>query len=260
MDVRSGRTIVSTNCTFSFKDQNVIVTGGTRGIGKAISEAFLGAGARVCATYASNDNAASVFKEGLGNGGANLTLKKFNVASYSEVESFFKEYETEVGVPHVVVNNSGIRRDAILAMMSEDDWSSVIDTNLSGTFNMSKFAVKQMIGSRYGRIINITSPIGKYGMSGQTNYGASKAGQVGFTRCLAKEVAKRKITVNCVSPGFIETELLANLPEELMKKYKEQVPMRRFGSVAEVASAVLFLASEEASYVTGATLEVAGGF
>ena len=248
------------NIKFEFEGQNIIVTGGTRGIGRAISEAFLEAGATVIANYVSDDATARSFKENLGATGERLILRKFDVADYEQVEAFFKQYEDERRMLHVLTNNSGIRRDAIVGTMSKDNWSDVIQTNLGGTFNMCKFAARMMISERYGRIVNITSPSGKHGFAGQANYAASKAGQVGFTRSLARELATRGITVNCVSPGFIDTDLIANLSDDLKAAYRGQIPMKRFGTAAEVAQAVLFLASKEAAYVSGATVEVTGGF
>ena len=144
-------------------------------------------------------------------------------------------------------------------MMPSEDWNQVITTNLGGTFSMSKFAVQNMLRQRYGRIIMITSPAGEFGFTGQCNYGASKAGQIGFMRSLCKEVAKRNITVNCISPGFIDTELLEDLPDKLRSQYSEMVPMRRFGAPEDIAYAVECLAAKEASYITGTTLEVTGG-
>jgi 3-oxoacyl-[acyl-carrier protein] reductase len=244
-----------------FKDQVVLVTGGTRGIGAAITTAFLAQEACVVATYASNDEAAARFKESLGDLSEKLDLQKFDVSDHAAVEAYFNGHHEEAYQDRldILVNNGGIRRDGLLATMKPEDWGRVLDINLTGCFNMSKFAVLRMMKKRFGRIINITSPSGKFGFSGQTNYAASKAGQVGLTRSLAKEVAKRKITVNCVSPGFIATELISDLPPELVKEYKAQVPLRRFGEPQEVANCVLFLASAEASYVTGSVLEVAGG-
>lgn len=244
---------------YQFKDQHVIVTGGTRGIGAGISEAFLKYGAKVIATYSGNDQAAMNFKEKLLSYGDNLVLKKFNVANASEVESFFQKYENEFPSLEVLVNNAGIRRDNIVASMVEQDWDSVIDTNLKGTFNMTKSAVLQMMKNRYGRIVNMSSVGGKLGLPGQANYAASKAGQIALSLSVSKEVAKRNITINNVCPGFIETELIADLPAEQVKDYKSQVPMKRFGKVEEVAHAVLFFASKEASYITGASLDIAGG-
>lgn len=244
-----------------FTDQVVLVTGGTRGIGAAITTAFLKRGAQVIATYASNDEAAVKFKESLEGLAEKLDPQKFDVSDHAAVSAYFDGHHEEAygGRLDVLVNNGGIRRDGLLATMKPEDWARVLDINLTGCFNMSQFAVLRMMKKRYGRIINITSPSGKFGFSGQTNYAASKAGQLGLTRSLAKEVARRKITVNCVSPGFIDTELIADLPEELRKEYTSQVPLRRFGKTEEVANCVLFLASPEASYVTGSTLEVAGG-
>ncbi|MBA2403143.1 MAG: SDR family oxidoreductase [Bdellovibrionales bacterium] len=244
---------------FNFDAQHVIVTGGTRGIGAGITETFLKSGATVVATYAGNDEAAKSFKEKLSLYGDKLMLKKFNVANSSEVESFFAEYEKQFPSLEILVNNAGIRRDNIVASMTENDWDSVIDTNLKGTYNMTRFAVLNMMKNRYGRIINMSSVGGKLGLPGQANYAASKAGQIAMSLSVSKEVAKRNITINNVCPGFIETELLKDLPEEQVKEYKSQVPMKRFGKVDEVSHAVLFFASKEASYITGATLDIAGG-
>lgn len=245
---------------FDFTGQTTLVTGGTRGIGRAISEAFLDAGARVIAVYGGNDGAASKMKDALHAHSERLILKKCDVSNYEHVEALFKELDTLC--PHglqIVVNNSGIRRDAVLAMMKPQDWRAVLDVNLTGTFNVSKFAVLAMMRKRYGRIINITSPCGEFGFEGQSNYAASKAGQVALTRSLSKEVATRGITVNCVSPGFISTELIGDLPEKLREKYLEQVPLKKFGTPEDVANCVLFLASKEAAYITGSVLEVTGG-
>ncbi len=244
---------------FDFKDQTIIVTGGTRGIGRAIAEAFLNSGGRVIATYRGNEQAAEQFKEANKNHSDRLDLQQFDVSQYAEVEKFFGYVDKTYGKFEVLVNNSGIRRDTVLAMMKETDWEQVLSTNLTGTFNMSKFAVKNLMKQRYGRIISITSPIGKIGFPGQANYAASKAGQVALTMSLAKEVASRGITVNCVSPGFIETDFIADLPEEQKKLYLNQVPLKRFGTAGEVAHCVLFLASRQSSYITGSVLEVTGG-
>ncbi len=245
--------------THDFKDQTVIVTGGTRGIGRGIAEAFLNAGATVVATYVANLDAAEQFKQDNSAHGDRLHTRMCDVTDAKAVEQFYKFIEDTFGTFEVLVNNSGIRRDAIVGMMSEEDWTRVIDTNLTGTFHMSKLAVQNLMRQRYGRIINISSPIGKFGFAGQANYAATKAGQVAFTKSLSKEVASRKITVNCVSPGFIDTEFIADLPEDQRKGYLGQVPMKRFGTVEDVANAVLFLAGREASYITGAVLEVTGG-
>lgn len=244
---------------YQFTNQHVIITGGTRGIGAGLAESFLKAGATVIATYSGNDDAARNFKEKHSIYGDKLVLKKFNVANAAEVELFFKEYETEFPSLEILINNAGIRRDNIVASMTENEWDSVIDTNLKGTYNMTRFAVLSMMKNRYGRIVNMSSVGGKLGLPGQANYAASKAGQIALSLSVSKEVAKRNITINNVCPGFIETELIADLPEDQVKEYKSQVPMKRFGKVAEVAHAVLFFSSKEASYITGATLDIAGG-
>lgn len=244
---------------FNFNDQIVIVTGGTRGIGSSISKAFIDTGATVVATYSGNDEAANAFKDSLGKNGSRLHLRKFNVSKFNEVEKFFENFEKEFGELHVLVNNAGIRRDQIIAAMEESEWDQVVDTNLKGTFNMTHFAVKVMASKRYGRIVNMSSIGGKLGLSGQANYAASKAGQIALSLSVSKEVAKRNITINNVCPGFIETDLISDLPEEQIKEYKSQVPMKRFGKPEEVAHAVMFFASREASYITGAALDIAGG-
>jgi len=244
---------------YNFEKQTVIVTGGTRGIGAGITEKFLNAGATVVATYSGNDEAANAFKDKHSQFGERLVVKKFNVAKNLEVQNFFKWFDETYSSLEILVNNAGIRRDNIVASLSEGDWDAVIDTNLKGTFNMTQYGVLSMMRNRYGRIINMSSVGGKLGLQGQANYAASKAGQIALSLSVSKEVGKRNITINNVCPGFIDTELLKDLPEEQVKEYKSQVPMKRFGKVEEVAHAVLFFASREASYISGATLDVAGG-
>ncbi len=242
-----------------FGEQTVIITGGTRGIGKAIAESFLDSGARVICTYTSDDATAQRFKEEHSQAADRIDVQKFDVAKYEEVEKFYKHIDTVHGGFEILVSNAGIRKDSVLGMMKEADWRSVVDVNLTGTFFMCKFAVMSLMRKRYGRIVIITSPMGRFGWEGQSNYAASKAGQVGLMRSLAREVGTRGITVNCVSPGFIGTEFINDLPEKLRESYLSQIPMKRFGKAEEVAACVLFLASREASYVHGAVLEVSGG-
>ncbi len=241
-----------------FTGQKVIVTGATRGIGGAISTAFLAQGATVIGLYGGNDAAAEAFRAECGNA-ERLHLFKCDVSDYAAVEAFYAEVESRFDTIDVLVNNAGIRRDAVLALMKEDEWRRVIDINLTGGFNMSRFAVQLMMKEKFGRIIFITSPMAHLGFVGQANYAASKAGQIGMMKSLSKETAKRKITVNCVSPGFIATELLDDLDTEQVKAYKKMVPARRFGKPEEVADAVLFLAGSKASYINGAVLEITGG-
>jgi 3-oxoacyl-[acyl-carrier protein] reductase len=244
----------------SFQDQTVVVTGGTRGLGRAVTLGFLEAGATVYATYRSDEAAANALADRCAEWPGRLRLARFDVADHDAVEGFWNDLESAVpdGVA-VLVNNSGIRRDALLALMAPEDWSRVIETNLTGGYAMSKFAVRHMLPQRYGRIVFITSPSGRLGFEGQANYGASKAGQVGLMRSLAKEVAKRGITANCVSPGFVQTELLEDLSEAQLAEYRKLVPARRFGTPEEVAFAVRCVAAREASYINGAVLEVNGG-
>ncbi len=242
---------------YDFSARNVIVTGGTRGIGLAVCEAFLSNGANVTAIYRSDENAAGIAENKFSI--FPFKTKKLDISDYSAVEYFFSEYNKNNKSLEVLVNNAGIRRDNAVGMMPAKDWDMVISSNLSGTFYMSKFALLKMMENRFGRIISITSPSGKAGFQGQANYSASKAGQVAFTKSLSKESARRNITVNCVSPGFIHTELLSDISEEQLSAYKNMIPLKRFGKPEEVASAVLFLSSREAAYITGTVLEVTGG-
>jgi len=246
-----------------FQGRKVVVSGATRGIGKAIAIAFLKAGASVIGVYGSNRQAADSFVQEWQENDSfqdnRLFLYQCDISKEDSVLKLFKEIEQKFDTIDILINNAGIRRDAVLAMMQSGDWHRVIDVNLTGTFNMSKQAVLLMMKQKFGRIIHITSPMAHMGFAGQTNYAASKAGQIGMMRSLSKETAKRKITVNCVSPGFIDTELLDDLTENQLSQYKKMVPMKRFGKTEEVAAAVLFLAGEQASYISGAVLEVTGG-
>jgi 3-oxoacyl-[acyl-carrier protein] reductase len=248
------------NDPHDFGGQTAVVTGGTRGLGRAITLDLLAHGASVYATWHRGEEAAAALRADAAEHGERLRLAQFDVADAAAVDAFWERVGEECpeGV-QVLVNNSGIRRDAVLALMPEADWRAVLDTNLTGSFLMSKGAVKHMARRRYGRIVLITSPAARHGFEGQANYAASKAGQVGLMRSLAREVAKRKITVNCVSPGFVATDLLADLPEALKEEYRKSVPLQRFADPAEVAYAVRALAAREASYITGSVLDVTGG-
>jgi 3-oxoacyl-[acyl-carrier protein] reductase len=247
----------------NFHGRKAVISGATKGIGKAIAKGFLESGATVIGVYGSDRNAAGAFmqewEENAFYQQDKLLLYPCDVSDESAVLKFYAKIEKKFDTIDILVNNAGIRKDAVLAMMHSDDWQRVIDVNLTGTFNMSKQAVMLMMKQKYGRIIHITSPMAHMGFEGQANYAASKAGQVGMMRSLCKETAKRKITVNCISPGFIDTELLEGLTAERLNKYKRMVPMKRFGRTEEVAAAVLFLAGEQASYISGAVLEITGG-
>jgi 3-oxoacyl-[acyl-carrier protein] reductase len=246
-----------------FQGKKAVISGATRGIGKAIAMAFLEAGATVIGIYNTKSDAAELFsrewKANLSFQDGRLLLFPCDISDETAVLKLFAMIEDQFDTIDILINNAGIRRDAVLAMMQSQDWHRVIDVNLTGTFYMSKQAVLLMMKQKYGRIIHIVSPMGHLGFAGQANYAASKAGQIGMMRSLAKETAKRGITVNCISPGFIDTELLDGLTPDQMASYKKMVPMKRFGKPEEVAAAVLFLAGKDASYISGAVLEVAGG-
>ena len=242
----------------SFSGQIAVVTGATKGIGLAVTQALLGMGATVIGIYGSDSAAAETVRQELG-AGDRLRLFQCDVSDYDQVTKLYDQIEQEYEYIDILVSNAGIRRDSVLAMMPHEDWQRVIDVNLTGSFSMAKHAVMLMMKKKYGRIIFVTSPMSYLGFAGQANYSASKAGQIGMMRSLSKETAKRKITVNCISPGFIETDLIANLSDDQIKQYKKMVPLKRFGTPKEVADSVLFLAGTNAAYITGSVLEINGG-
>ncbi len=227
--------------------RSVLVTGGNRGIGRAVAEAFLAQGDKVAVTSRNGDAPLGAF------------AVSCDVTDPAAVDAAFSAIEEHQGPVEVLVANAGITRDTLILRMSEEDWSAVIDTNLSGSFRVAKRAAKGMLRLRRGRIVFISSVVGMLGSPGQVNYAASKAGLVGMARSLARELGSRSITANVVAPGFIETDMTAVLPEEQQEAYKAQVPLGRMGSTAEIASAVTWLASENAGYVTGALIPVDGG-
>lgn len=246
--------------TYDFQGQTALVTGGTRGIGAAITQALLEAGAQVVATYGGNAAAAKAFVETLPDDQRpRLETAAFDVADVAQVEGFFKDFDQRHDRLDVTVNCAGIRDDGVVAMLPEESWQRVLDVNLGGAFHVAKQSVLRMLTRRYGRIVLLTSPMGRIGWLGQANYASSKAGLVGFCKSLAKEVARRGITVNCLSPGFIDTDFIGNLTTEQRELYEKMVPMRRFGTPPEVAEAALFLASRSAAYITGSVLEISGG-
>ena len=242
-----------------FSGQTAIVTGATRGIGRAVAEALLRAGGSVIGVYGGDEAAAADMAAAWQGAGGRLRLQRLDVSDFQAVEEFYRDLEDQLDSLEILVNNAGIRRDAVLALMKPEDWQRVIDVNLGGGYAMSRFSIPLMMRKKYGRIIFVTSPMAHLGFPGQANYAASKAGQVGLLKTLAREVARKKITVNGVSPGFIDTGFLDGLPESQVKEYKKMVPLRRFGAPEEVAEAVLFLAGPGAGYITGSVLEITGG-
>ena len=239
-------------------DELAVVTGASRGIGQAIALELGARGATVIGT-ATSDTGAGAITAALGESGVRGTGMVLDVTDADSISAFFKAVQDEYGSPTVLVNNAGITRDNLMMRMKDDEWDAVISTNLSSAFRMSKACLRGMMKARHGRIITISSIIGATGNPGQANYAATKAGVIGFTKSLAREVGSRSITVNAVAPGFIDTDMTRALPEEQRKQLLDQIPLARLGDVKDIANAVAFLASEEASYITGETLHVNGG-
>ena len=232
-----------------------LVTGGTRGIGAAISKALKGAGYSVAANYAGNDDAANTFKQETG-----VPVYKWSVADYDACVAGIQQVEADLGPIEVLVNNAGITRDGMFHKLSRQQWSEVVDTTLSGLFNMTHPIWPGMRERGFGRVINISSINGQKGQMGQVNYSAAKAGDIGFTRALAQEGAFKGITVNAICPGYIGTEMVRAIPEEVLKKnILPQIPVGRLGEPEEIARCVVFLASDEAGFITGSTISANGG-
>jgi len=232
-----------------------LVTGGTRGIGAAISKALRSAGYKVAASYAGNDAAAEKFKADTG-----IPVFKWDVASFDDCAGGVKKVEAELGPIEVLVNNAGITRDTAFHKMTLDQWNAVINTNLGSLFNMTRQVIEGMRSRKFGRIINISSINGQKGQFGQVNYSAAKAGDIGFTKALALENAKGGITVNVIAPGYINTEMVQAVPKEVLEKNViPQIPVNRLGEPEEIARAVVFLAADDAGFITGSTLTVNGG-
>ena len=236
-----------------------IVTGGTRGIGRSIALRLAAEGANVAVSYRSNDEAAEETAEAVRAEGVKCEVFQGDVASPEDVQALFKGVSDAFGRLDILVNNAGITRDNIMMRMKQEEFDDVLRTNLGGTYLCTRAALRPMVRARWGRIVNVSSVVGLVGNAGQANYAASKAGIIGFTKSVAREVAQRGITANAVAPGYVETELTGNLPEEVKDQIRNQVPMGRFGEAVEVAEVVAFLAGEGAGYVTGQTIAVDGG-
>jgi 3-oxoacyl-[acyl-carrier protein] reductase len=237
----------------------VVVTGASRGIGRGIAVALAAPGCAVVINYSSSADAAQETASAVEAKGATPFLCRFDVADADAVKEAFKEIGKTHSRVDVLVNNAGIARDNLLALMKADEWDKVVDTNLKGAFLCSQAVVKMMMRQKYGRIINVTSVVGVIGNGGQCNYSAAKAGLIGLTRSLARELISRNITVNAVAPGFIETDMTHRLPEKVRQELLHQIPAARYGTVDEVATAVKFLASDETGYITGQVIHVNGG-
>ena len=241
--------------TLDLSGKIALVTGASRGIGKSIATTLAEAGATVFGT-ATSERGAEAISAYLGDKGHGLVL---NVTDPQSVENLFASIKEKAGDVDILVNNAGITRDNLLMLMKEDEWQDILDTNLTSLFRLSKPVMRSMMTKRHGRIINIGSVVGTMGNAGQVNYSAAKAGLIGFTKSLAREVASRQITVNAIAPGFIQTDMTDELTEDQQQAIMSQVPMRRLGQAQEIANAVLFLASDAAAYITGETLHVNGG-
>ena len=236
--------------------QIALVTGASRGIGAAIADRLAADGATVIGTATSESGAAAINDRLSPSGGAGRAL---DVTDNAQIEALIKSVGQDFGAPGIVVNNAAITRDTLMMRMKEDDWQAVIDANLSGVFRVSKAVLKGMMKARGGRIINIASVVGLMGNAGQVNYSAAKAGLLGLTRSMAREVGSRGITVNAVAPGFIETDMTRELSEETTEAMLGQIPLGRLGQVDDIAAAVAFLASPQTGYITGETLSINGG-
>jgi len=225
----------------------VLVTGGSKGIGRGTAQRLQAAGHRVAATYRSGDVPAGVLGV------------QCDITDPGQVDAAFTAVESELGPVEVLVANAGITRDTLLMRMSDEDWSAVIDTNLTGAFRVAKRATRGMMRARFGRMVFISSVVGQLGSAGQVNYSASKSGLVGLARSLARELGSRNVTANVVAPGFIETDMTAVLSDDLVKKYTDQIPLGRLGAVDDIAATIEFLAGDAAGYITGALIPVDGG-
>ncbi|WP_028242691.1 3-oxoacyl-[acyl-carrier-protein] reductase [Pseudobutyrivibrio ruminis] len=237
----------------------VLVTGGSRGIGRVIADKLAETGFDIAICYSGNENAAEETVKLCEEHGVNAIAIKCDVSNEADVAEMFAAVKEKFGPVDVLVNNAGVTKDGLLIRMSEADFDKVIDINLKGTFLCTKAAIKDMMKKRHGSIINITSIVGVNGNAGQTNYAASKAGIIGFTKSVAREYGGKGIIVNAIAPGFIQTAMTDELPENVKADYLKRIPLNRFGQPEDVANAVEFLASEKASYITGQVIEVTGG-
>ena len=238
----------------NFKNKNILITGASGGIGNELVKKFVSLGGNVLGSGTNSEKLDKIKKQY-----PNIKVKKFNIAEHLRIEEFIDDVSLELGGLDILINNAGTNADNLSLRMKEEEWKKVIDINLTSTFLLSKHAIKKMLKSKFGRIVNITSVVGHTGNLGQSNYSASKAGIIGMSKSLAIEYAKKNITVNCVSPGFIISDMTMNIAEKIKLYLTSRIPMGKLGSGEDVSNCVAFLSSEQASYVTGETLHVNGG-
>jgi 3-oxoacyl-[acyl-carrier protein] reductase len=250
---------ITTSIKMNLTGKTALVTGASRGIGKGIAEALAKAGANIAFTFVSSVEKAHAFEEELNALGIKAKGYQSNAAEFAEAEKLVDEIVKEFGTLDVLVNNAGITRDTLMMRMSEQQWDDVLDTNLKSAFAMTKAAMKPMMKAKAGSIINITSIVGITGNAGQANYAASKAGMIGLTKSVAKELGSRNIRCNAIAPGFIETEMTETLSDEVRAEWVKGIPLKRGGKPQDVANCVLFLASDASAYISGQTINVCGG-
>ena len=238
----------------NFKNKNILITGASGGIGNSLVKKFISLGGNVLGTGTKSDKLDKLKKEY-----PNIKIKKFDISEHSRIEEFIDDVSLELGGLDILINNAGTNKDNLSLRMKDDEWKKVIDINLTSTFLLSKYAIKKMLKNKFGRIVNITSIVGHTGNLGQANYSASKAGIIGMSKSLAIEYAKKNITVNCVSPGFIVSDMTMNIAEKVKLYLTSRIPMGKLGTGEDVSNCVAFLSSEQASYVTGETIHVNGG-
>ena len=238
----------------SFKNKNILITGASGGIGNELVKKFVSLGGNVLGTGTKSEKLDKIKKQY-----PNIKVKKFDISDHSRIEEFIDNVSLELGGIDILINNAGTNVDNLSLRMKDEEWKKVIDVNLTSTFLLSKYAIKQMLKNKFGRIVNITSVVGHTGNLGQSNYSASKAGIVGMSKSLAIEYAKKNITVNCVSPGFIVSDMTMNIAEKVKLYLTSRIPMGKLGTGEDVSNCVAFLSSDQASYVTGETIHVNGG-
>ena len=236
-----------------------LITGGSRGIGEALVRAMAAEGADIAFTYRSSEESANNITKEVAEGGTKVKAYKSDAADYAQAEALIKEVMTEFGRIDILINNAGITKDTLMLRMGEEQWDQVMDVNLKSVFNLTKHALRPMLKQRAGSIINMSSVVGVFGNAGQANYAASKAGIIGFSKSIAKEVGSRGIRCNAVAPGFIETDMTHALTEEQQKAYIENIPLKRLGTGKDIADACIYLGSDMSTYVTGQVISVCGG-